>query len=235
MVANRSAAVMQSRRESPDSLDDFPTPPWATRALCEFLRRECGIHLGNFIVREPAANRGHMVRPLSEYFAKVLPSDVYDYGAGYPVEDYLFGPDGWWSPTDWTITNPPFKLAEQFIVRALERSANGVAVIVRSAFLEGGARYRTLFHVKPPTHILQFTERVVMLKGRLVRTGAADAKNLDEDGEPKRATSATAYSWLVWRHAYGPETQFHWIPPSRLSLERPGDYPEESSGHATID
>jgi hypothetical protein len=35
---NRSSAVMQQRSEPHDSLDDFPTPPWATRALCEFLR-----------------------------------------------------------------------------------------------------------------------------------------------------------------------------------------------------
>jgi hypothetical protein len=28
---------MQRRHEAHDSLDDFPTPPWATRALCERL------------------------------------------------------------------------------------------------------------------------------------------------------------------------------------------------------
>ena len=34
---NRTSAVMQSRREPHDSLDDFPTPPWGTRALLERL------------------------------------------------------------------------------------------------------------------------------------------------------------------------------------------------------
>ncbi len=38
MSQNRSSAVMQQRSEPPDSLDDFPTPPWATRAICEFLK-----------------------------------------------------------------------------------------------------------------------------------------------------------------------------------------------------
>ena len=42
--------------------------------------------------REPAANRGHMVRPLAEHFAHVSASDIHDYGAGYEVQDYLFGP-----------------------------------------------------------------------------------------------------------------------------------------------
>ena len=32
---NTSHAVMAKRFEENDSLDDFPTPPWATRALFE--------------------------------------------------------------------------------------------------------------------------------------------------------------------------------------------------------
>ena len=32
---NTSYAVMAQRIEAQDSLDDFPTPPWATRALIE--------------------------------------------------------------------------------------------------------------------------------------------------------------------------------------------------------
>lgn len=78
---NTSSAVMQQRREGRDSLEDFPTPPWATRALCEWLDAQGFIN--NAVVdtcREPAANRGHMVQPLREYFASVEASDVHDYG-----------------------------------------------------------------------------------------------------------------------------------------------------------
>ena len=75
MTQNRSSAVMQQRAEPHDSLDDFPTPPWATRALCEWLGPEA---LADMTCREPAANRGHMVRPLREYFAHVEASDVHD-------------------------------------------------------------------------------------------------------------------------------------------------------------
>lgn len=63
-----------------------------------------------------------MVRPLLEAFAMVRASDVHDYGCGYPVEDYLFGPPPATAlPTNWTITNPPFRLAEKFIDRARSR------------------------------------------------------------------------------------------------------------------
>lgn len=206
MKQNRSTAVMQRRVEPHHSLDDFPTPPWATRALCEWLLGQ-GHELRGMKACEPAANRGHMVAPLCEYFGSVEASDVHDYGVGFPVQDYLFGP---MRGTDWTITNPPFRLAEQFIQRAIETSDSGLAVIVRSAFLEGQGRYERLFSRRPPSDILQFSERVVMHKGRLSPDGS----------------TATAYSWLVWdltvMPAIGPH--FHWIAPCRAQLEKEEDY-----------
>ncbi len=205
MSQNRSTAVMQRRVEAHDSLDDFPTPPWATRALCEWLSNNQSQPLDMFTCREPAANRGHMVAPLSEYFGKVEGADVHDYGAGFPVLDYLFGflPE----QVDWTITNPPFRLAEQFIDRARATSRQGVAVIVRAAFLESVGRFERLFSVNPPSHVLQFTERVVMHKGKLSADGS----------------TATAYAWLVWMG--DSHTRLHWIGPCRKKLERSTDYP----------
>lgn len=205
MSQNTSTAVMQRRVEPHDSLDDFPTPPWATRALCEFLKGE-GLVLATDSCREPAANRGHMVRPLREYFASVDASDIFDYGAGFPQADYLFEPC--LAQVGWTITNPPFRLAEQFIEKALATSHVGAAVIVRAAFLEGIGRFERLFSVTPPAYVLQFTERVVMHKGRLAPEGS----------------TATAYAWVVWLHG-SDTTQLRWIPPCRKALERPGDYP----------
>jgi len=200
---------MQRRVEAHDSLDDYPTPPWSTRALCEFLLRE-GEPLSRLRLtcREPTANRGHMVKPLAEYFDSVEASDVHDYGAGFPVRDYLFGEI---EPVDWTIFNPPFRLAEQFIERALATSRRGCAAIVRSAFLEGVGRYERLFAAHPPAFVLQFTERVVMHRGRLAPEGS----------------TATAYCWLVWwgKDIQPAETSLRWIAPCRRRLERDGDYP----------
>jgi hypothetical protein len=207
MSQNRSTAVMQRRTEAHDSLDDFPTPPWATRALCEWLKAQ-GYAIENQMCREPAANRGYMVRPLLESFGAVLASDVHDYGCGYEIRDYLFGPISHLSSTEWTITNPPFRLAEQFIERALDLSEVGVAVILRSAFLESVGRYERLFSNRPPSDVLQFVERVPMVKGML-------------DAE---ASSATAYAWLVWRKDQ-PTTRLHWIAPCRKRLDRASDYP----------
>jgi len=204
---NVSTAVMQRRVEAHDSLDDFPTPPWATRALCSKVLDTDS--LSSLTCWEPACNRGHMVKPLREYFRRVYASDIHDYGyRDMEAEgDFLWGGDFPPEKPDWIITNPPFRLAAQFIERGRRIAGVGVAVIVRSAFLEGVGRYKELFSKNPPTIIAQFTERVVMVKGRL---------------EPKGST-ATSYSWLVWVNGNS-QTRFVWVPPCRKELERASDY-----------
>lgn len=83
---------MQQRSEPHHSLDDFPTPPWATRAMLEHMQRHFGWSWEGQSVREPAANRGHMVKPLAERFARVEASDIHDYGAGFPDRTVILLP-----------------------------------------------------------------------------------------------------------------------------------------------
>ncbi len=202
-MQNTSHAVMAQRVEPRDSLDDFPTPPWATRGLIEYV---VGTSLGNLSCLEPACGRGHMVVPLSEYFEEVKAQDIADYGYGQ-IQDYLtYEPTQHW---DWIITNPPFRLAEDFILKALQEARRGCAFLVRTTFLESVGRYSRLFTNDPPSIVAQFVERVPMIKGRL---------------DPK-ATTATGYCWLVWEGQKRAETQLTWIPPCRRALEKPEDYP----------
>lgn len=207
MTQNISPAVMAQRAEPHDSLDFFPTPPWATRALCEHVIDVCGC-----TVWEPVCGDGAMVRPLVEYAGadNVFGSDVYDYGANLAIRDFLWPDDRDLGVTDWIITNPPFRLAEQFIDRALAVAQIGCAMLVRTVFLESVGRYRSLFSRRPPSVVAQFVERVPMVKGRLDR----------------KASSATSYCWIVWRmdRHFG-EAKLVWIPPCRARLERDEDYP----------
>jgi len=230
MVQNTSSAVMQQRVEPHNSLDDFPTPPWATRAACEWVAGQMAADpdlsfLSDMVVREPCANRGHMVRPLIEFFGDVDALDVHDYGVGFRVEDYLFGHDP--EDVDWTFMNPPFRLAAQFIARALRSSQHGVVVFVRSAFAESVGRYLDLFSKTPPTAILQFSERVVLYKGRLVDPDVKLRVWSKKEGKFvwRLPSSATAYCWMIWDlNATISGTSYHWIAPCRQRLTRLGDY-----------
>ncbi|WP_078708244.1 SAM-dependent methyltransferase [Consotaella salsifontis] len=204
MAQNISHAVMAQRHEPRDSADDFPTPPWATRALLEHV-------IGKEKVRglsclEPACGRGYMSLPLFEYFRQVESSDALPYGFG-SVRDFLEYPFAALSH-DWVITNPPFRLAEEFVDRALVVARRGVAILARTVFLESVGRYENIFRLRPPSKFAQFTERVAMVKGRV---------------DPK-ASTATGYAWFVWEKDELAQPSLMWVPPCRRSLERAGDY-----------
>lgn len=225
MAQNMSSAVMQQRSEPRDSLDDFPTPPWATRALLEHvLIPAFGNQFRGQTVVEPSCNRGFMARPLAEYFGRVVSTDVHHYGwSGQDhVGDFLLeGAPASASDASWFVFNPPFVLAPAFIAKALAARPFGVAAFVRTSFLEGGERYKELFSVTPPTIYAQFAERVILTKG-IVRN--PNEKYWDEAAQKwRRPSTATSYCWLVWASgaAQRPVT---WIPPCRRKLERPGDY-----------
>ena len=146
-MQNRSHAVMAQRTEAADSLDNFPTPPWATRALLEYVIADAG-PFRKLSCLEPACGAGHMARPLNEYFATVRASDIHPYGYG-AIGDFL-GMPLQAASVDWVITNPPFRLAEDFIKRALIVARHGVAILARTVFLESVGRYREIFEQTPP-------------------------------------------------------------------------------------
>src|SRR5690606_6713129 len=126
-------------------------------------------------------------RPLREYFGRVHASDIHDYRSEWPgqqrVVDFLWPQS---EPVhmrpDWVVTNPPFRLAAQFVHRGIEMATVGVAVLARTTFIEGVERYRTLFSLRRPAVLAPFSERVPMFKGRI---------------DP-RGSTATSYCWLVW-------------------------------------
>jgi hypothetical protein len=147
-----------------------------------------------------------MAVALAEYFHEVKAQDVFDYGFG-TVADFskIKHPD---NSFDWVITNPPFRLAEDFITRSMLTARVGVAMLVRTVFIESVGRFERLFRPAPPTRVAQFTERVPMVKGRV----------------DKKASTATGYAWIVWEKSCQTDTALVWIPPTRKLLEREGDY-----------
>lgn len=216
MAQNTSHAVMQQRRESLDSLDDFPTPPWATRALIKHVIKPLMPRrfIGGDSVWEPSCNRGYMARPLGEEFAIVYGSDIVRYDGWEPwfVEHDFLGVDDCMPllrGVDWIITNPPFNKAEAFADRCEQiQPAAGYALLVRTAFLEGVGRYERIFSRNPPNIVAQFSERVPMVKGR----------------HDPRASTATSYCWILWLTNWTlGETLMTWIPPCRKELERETD------------
>ncbi|SEO42192.1 hypothetical protein SAMN04487843_101337 [Methylobacterium sp. ap11] len=71
-----------------------------------------------------------------------------------------------------------------------------VALLLRTAWVEGVDRFGTLFRDRPPTLFASFVERVATAKGWW---------------DPK-ASTAMSYAWFVWVRGRDPLPVF-WIPP----------------------
>lgn len=225
-------AIMADRREPDDSLDYFPTPPWATRALLDVVLPVLGWDR-QLRTRfwEPACGEGHMSGVLAEVSDDVLASDI---ATLYGNEGNL--PPGWIGafdfldanrrppepPADWVVTNPPFgDKSLAFALRALSLARVGVALFVRQQWLEGVGRYTDLFGQHPPALIAQFAERVPLQKG-----------SWNPDGD-----TATSYVWVVWVKGgsmRNGDTRFFWIPPGqRQALTRSDDI-ERFTAHPVL-
>jgi hypothetical protein len=244
---------MSARKDPLDSLDDFPTPPWATRALAEFVLPALGLTIEQKIVWEPAAGRRIMADVLNECtgaWASVFTSDVHLY-EGHETEMYPKGLDAIGSFVGagldaiewphakgpaWVITNPPFNLGLEFALRGLAEAREGVALLCRSNWAEGIERYERLFAKHPPLAEAQFVERVPMTEGGYWwaenDNGERVRKKAHRGGYDPAASTATAYSWFVWANSQDLAeasrkaicgTRKLWIPPCRERLTMPDD------------
>lgn len=92
------------------------------------------------------------------------------------------------------ITNPPYKYANEFIIKSLELTNRKVALFLRLQTLEGVKRYEQIFKNHPPKTIYVFIKRICCFK---------------PGGSPY--SSAVAYAWFVWDKNYKGETVVKWI------------------------
>lgn len=216
MTESSGPMGFQTRSSPKDGLDDFPTPPWATRAFVEHCLPD---DLTECVTWEPCANRGHMVKVLQEYFGTVFGTDIHDYGAGFPVVDFLTMGDPMESfgvGIDFIITNPPFNAAEDIFHHWHKNmpSVQHLCLLLRTSWLEGWSRYENIFADKKPTYVCPYVGRVPMVQGRLQR----------------KAATQMPYAWFVWdrEKLKFQETRVRWIPAKRDEWEREGDWPEDA-------
>jgi len=128
--------------------DYYPTPPEVTHALIDTGLVPDGIW-------ECACGEGHM----SEVFIKrgfhCISSDIRDTGYG-EVKDFLAEPPAY--NVSAIVTNPPFKLAAEFIRRAHALDVDVVAMLLKSQYWHAQSR-ASLFEEFPPSHVLALTWR----------------------------------------------------------------------------
>ena len=168
--------------------DFYATDPQAINLLCEVEQFDKNI-------LEPACGQGHLSKRLIEYGYQVLSYDLIDRGYGIQ-NDFL-------KTTSWNgdiITNPPYKIAKEFIEHSLSiiPKGNKVAMFLKLQFMEGKAR-KKLFKTSPPKTIYVSSSRILC------------AKNADFNGMIAGGGSAVAYAWYVWEKGFNGKTTVEWI------------------------
>jgi hypothetical protein len=133
--------------------DDFhETPPVAVEAL---------LSVETFIrpIWEPACGLGAISEVLIEHGHSAVSTDLVERGYGAGGIDFLLE----WQPrAPNVITNPPYKLADEFARRACELTTGKVALLARLAWLAGQKR-RVLFTTHPLARIWVFSRRLPMM------------------------------------------------------------------------
>lgn len=161
--------------------DFYIEPAWAVQGLLD-VQKFSGIG------QDPAAGTGtipHVCNNRAGMTVRgydLVPKSDFVEQRDFMGQDYLA------RPSDYIISNPPFKIAHAFIQRALTVARHKVAMLLPLTFLEAGAKdplRSWLLDTAPLAAVHPFKHRVSMLPGEMEQEAEGGKK---------------AFAWFVWSH-----------------------------------
>ena len=178
--ANRFATRFNNFDENKDF---YPTPRIATEKLLE---RE--VFEGD--IWEPACGDGAISKVLEEKGMTVFSSDLVYRGYGEQADFLSISK---LTASSNIITNPPYKIAEEFLNQALIMADRKIAFLLRLTFLESEGRYNLLTQ-SPLKTVYVFSKRLPIYKNGIVGN-----------------SGMVAYAWYVWEKGYEGKPIIEWI------------------------
>jgi len=178
--------------------DDFyATDP---QALINFLdkMKADGVRDLSETVWECAVGDGALAQVLLDRGHKVIGSDIVDRGFnGVYIQNFLETPDDKIFKGD-ILTNPPYKLAQKFIEKALNKIEDGsmVLFLLRIQFLESQGR-KSFFENTPPKYVYVNSARIGIWKNNDKKSGGNG--------------SALCFCWFVFEKGFKGDTIVRWI------------------------
>lgn len=160
--------------------DFYETPYSLTRLLLEKEKL-----VGSIL--EPAQGNGAIVKVLKEFGYKCVFSDIED--------NFLEQKNKY----DIIITNPPFSISQQFILKAKENARKKIIFLLPLSYLHGKKRYDHIYLDKkfPLARVYIFTRYPLL------------GEPLRQDG--KHNTGMMVYAWYVWEKEYKGEPIIRWL------------------------
>ena len=193
-----------------DALDFYATPTKEVENILEIMNFD----FSNSVIIEPCCGDGHMYNGIWNYLEEtdgadaLIATDIMERGGDFPhmtgseydflKDDYIMHIPG--NSADYVIMNPPFKLIEPFVMKALGIANKGVLCLGRIQFLEGKSRYDNILAEFPPSDVYVYVDRIYCYP------------NGDEN---VKQSSAQCYAWFYWdieQLERGVKTSnLHWI------------------------
>ena len=178
--------------------DFYATDPNAVQNFLNALKRD-NVKLPNYIW-ENACGAGHISQVLIDNGHEVHSTDIVDrnFWGFNGIQDFLDCKEIHNRRNLKAImTNPPFKLAEQFVEKAMVLLSSGDLCIylLRIQFLESKSR-KELFKKYPPKYVYVHSERI----------------KVEKNGEFEKYNAKTqCFAWFVWEKGFSNDTIVRWI------------------------
>ena len=155
--------------------DFYETPYSLTKLLLEHEKLE-----GKIL--EPACGNGAI--------SNLIGGTAYDIETDFLKEKHFY---------DTIITNPPYSLAQEFILKAKQVARSKVIFLLPLSYLHGKKRYDTIWTDKafPLARVYVFTRYPLL------------GEPLRKDG--KHNTGMMVYAWYVWEYGYQGEPVIKWL------------------------
>lgn len=178
--------------------DFYTTDPEAVKKIVETFSPAWGPHK-DFSFWEPACGTGCISKVLEQMGNghPVISTDLYDRGYGTPGVDFLQAslPDN----VRVIITNPPYSLADKFVLHAMEILPwNGIYLALHNiSYLAGKARQKEIYEKG-------FLKAIYVHSGRI---------NCYKNGIPSGQSSPVNYAWFMYSNNftdYCNEDNFDW-------------------------
>lgn len=195
MSLNLIMGARNGAKNERDPNDFYATAPEATESFLAQYKKD-GESL-NLFVLEPCAGNGHISKVLEKHGHIVQSWDLVQ--REFPLNrvcDFLKTTEGGYMDV---LTNPPFKLAVEFIQHSLELVDNGCRVIMflKVQFLEGLKRYESLYSKGCLRFVYIHVNR------------QPSALNGEFD---KYDAKTQCYCWFIFEKGYKGPSIVRWIP-----------------------
>ncbi|MDQ2762683.1 MAG: hypothetical protein M3Y22_04090 [Pseudomonadota bacterium] len=204
MTAGNSSQNFKATDFERAANDWYVEPRWCVEALADVMPLVDGSY-----VWDPCCGGGTIPSVFADRLGqhRVIATDIVNRGYLHFAEEWdaiKFGTPASVMPGMRVniVTNPPFKLAERIVRRALALADHRVAILQGLQFLASAGRH-ALFTEFPPSEVLILSRRPSMPPGHLIA----------EMGDKAFKGGVTDFCWIIWNAPHDRETRVRWLDP----------------------